>query len=322
MALSVLARTATPAGLIRTGNAFDLVFELEPASVDLVVTSPPYWGLRSYGLGHRDDVLGQWEDLGCDRLRVPPYDWYRQAGGLLGLEPYPHWYVHHLIEFFGRLQSKLKQTGSLWINLGDTYFARWSSVRNNGRQGLVRQRSRRRTPSGGALVDKQLLMIPARFAIAMQEAGWIVRNDLIWAKSRVIPGPERDRLRLSHEHWFHLVRRSSSGRASYYYDLRECEDGLRDVVICTPSAGGNGHSATFPRQLVRPRIASSCPPTGLVLDPFCGTGTTIVEAVRLGRRAIGYELSPAYASLARAEVRRALRMEVQLSNGVTSRGNE
>jgi DNA modification methylase len=316
LAVSALASLPEPTAQVKTGDAYDLVLELEPASVDLVVTSPPYWGLRSYGLDHRNDVLGQWEEQGCDRLRVPPYDWYREAGGLLGLEPYPHWYVSHLVEFFGRLKAKLKQTGSLWVNLGDTYFARWSSIREGGRQGLVKERSRRRTPSGGLLIDKQLLMIPARFAIAMQDAGWIVRNDLIWAKSRVIPGPERDRLRLSHEHWFHLVRRSSTGRASYYYNVKECEEGLRDVVSCAPSTGGDGHSATFPGQLVRPRIASSCAPNGMVVDPFCGTGTTMVEAVRLGRRAIGFELSSAHALTARTEVRRAIRHQQKQSDGL------
>src|SRR5689334_4029289 len=87
---------------IRQGDAFDLVDQLPEDSVDLLLTSPPYWGLRQYGLTHDDGVLGKWAAAGCSPTRVPPYDWYRDAGGQLGLEPFPHWYVEHLVEFFER----------------------------------------------------------------------------------------------------------------------------------------------------------------------------------------------------------------------------
>ena len=197
---------------VLVGDAFDLINHIHDDGIDLVLTSPPYWGLRSYGLEHRDDVLAQWQQAGHDPEGPPAYDWYRDAGGVLGLEPYPQWYVAHLVEFFDRARSKLKQSGSLWVNLGDTYFSRWSSIRDEGRQGFNERRTRRRTPSGGYLRDKQLLLVPARFAIAMQEAGWILRNDLIWSKPNVMPRPESDRLRLSHEHWFHFVLRNPRGR--------------------------------------------------------------------------------------------------------------
>ena len=184
------------------------------------------------------------------------------------------------------------------------FFARWGSVRDNGRQGLVGDRRRRRTPSGGYLHDKQLLMIPARFAIAMQDAGWILRNDVIWSKSKIIPRPETDRLRLSHEHWFHFVLRQPRSRPHYYYDIEAAERGALDVVTCEPEPGSSGHSATFPTQLapVR-RILTSCPPSGAVLDPFCGTGRALSEAVRLGRSAIGFELAETYAMVARRTLR-------------------
>jgi site-specific DNA-methyltransferase (cytosine-N4-specific) len=293
---------ASPALSIRQGDAFDLVATLDDQSIDLILTSPPYWGLRSYGLEHSEDVLERWTASGCTASRVPPYDWYRDSGGLLGREPYPAWYVEHLIEFFRRAQAVLKPHGSVWVNLGDTYFARWGSLRDNGRQGLADGRHRRRTPTGGYLHDKQLLMIPARFAIAMQEAGWILRNDLIWSKPNVIPRPENDRLRLSHEHWLHFVLRQPRGRPRYYYDLTACEPGARDVVTCEPAAGSNGHSATFPTEVIRPRILSSCPPHGWLLDPFCGTGRAIVEARRQDRNGIGFELVERYASAARLAV--------------------
>lgn len=158
------------------GDAFDLIEDMGKQTIDLVLTSPPYWGLRSYGLEFRDDVLAQWKQAGNAPETPPSYDWYREAGGILGLEPYPQWYIAHLVQFFAKARSKLKQSGSLWVNLGDTYFARWSSIRDEGRQGFNSRRIRRRTPTGGYLRDKQLLLVPARFAIAMQEAGWILRN--------------------------------------------------------------------------------------------------------------------------------------------------
>jgi DNA modification methylase len=293
---------------IWNGDSFDLIKRVGEDTLDLILTSPPYWGLRSYGLEHDENLLERWEALGCSRSRVPHWDWYRDEGGVLGLEPFPEWYIAHLVEFFGRARRALKPTASLWINVGDTYFARWSSIRDRGRQGIVAERTRRRTPSGGYLQDKQLLLIPARFAIAMQDAGWILRNDLIWAKPNPIPRPESDRLRLSHEHWFHFVPRQRSGRAAYYYKLDECEKGNLDVVTYATSSGTAGHSATFPRALIERRILSTSPPSGVVLDPFCGTGVTVVESVRLGRRGIGFEMSEANADLARRNL--AARLEL------------
>jgi len=293
---------------VHTGDAFLLIERVPHASVDLVVTSPPYWGLRSYGLDHEQVALERWQAAGCSATRVPPYDWYRSEGGVLGLEPYPDWYTTHLVEFFSRLRRSLKATGSVWVNLGDTYFARWSSVRDNGRQGMAGERRRRRTPSGGYLHDKQLLLIPARFAIAMQEDGWILRNDLIWAKPHPMPRPERDRLRLSHEHWFHFVQRRPQGRPAYYYDLAECEDKALDVVTYARSSSSNGHSATFPHELVKRRILSSAPPGGVVLDPFCGTGTALVEAVNAGRHAIGFDVSASFVRTARSRLKTAVQM--------------
>ena len=119
-----------------------------------------------------------------------------------GWSRYPSGTVAHLVEMFERFRPALKPAGSLWINVGDTYFARWASIRQRGRQGLGdTSRQRRRTPMGGYRQEKQLLMVPARFAVAMQNRRWILRNDLIWHKPNVPPRPETDRLRLSHEHF-------------------------------------------------------------------------------------------------------------------------
>jgi DNA modification methylase len=295
---------------VSVGDAWDKVSLIPDGSVDCIVTSPPYWGLRSYGQVHDDSLLARWAnahpEMKSDDLRrhSPGYEWYRDNGGVLGLEPYPDWFVSHLVEIFDRFRPKLKSSANIWVNLGDTYFARWSSMRSDGRQGLgSSERTRRVTPAVGYLQDKQALLIPARFAIAMQEAKWIVRNDLIWAKTAVPPRPEKDRLRLSHEHLFHFVQRSKSGRPTYFYDINGAEDGARDVVTVSTRAGRDGHSATFPSALIEPRIASSCPPGGLVVDPFCGTGSTLEAAIRLGRLAHGIELSTTFAAAARKNTR-------------------
>nr|WP_188285151.1 site-specific DNA-methyltransferase [Streptomyces sp. CBMA29] len=307
---------------VHHGDAYDLMATLPPESIDLLITSPPYWGLRSYGQEHNESILKDWlaEDATRDQLNVPSYEWYREHGGVLGLEPMPEWYISHLVEILQRGAHALKSRGSMWINVGDTYFARWSSIRHDGRQGLGdNPRSRRRTPMGGYRQEKQLLLIPTRFAIAMQDRRWILRNDLIWHKPNVPPRPEKDRLRLAHEHFFHFVKRPKEGRAKYYYDIEQAEPGARDVVyydfemlgdeeessyydyqeveddaydvvMTRVRSGSDGHSATFPIDLITPRILSSCPPGGTLLDPFCGTGRSLTVAASSGRKAIGFEL--------------------------------
>jgi site-specific DNA-methyltransferase (cytosine-N4-specific) len=286
--------------MLRRGDAYDLILELPPGTVDLVITSPPYWGQRTYDLPHNWSILKEWVRARETADSIPSYDWYRKHGGVLGLEPLPEWYVRHLAEIVSRAKICLKPQGSMWINSGDTYFARWSSIRERGRQGLGDQvRERRRTPMGGYRQEKQLLLVPARFAIAMQEQGWILRNDVIWYKPNVPPRPEADRLRLAHEHFFHFVKKPKEGRAKYYYDIKEVEPGATDVVSYQVRPGQDGHSATFPEGVVRPRILSSCPPGGSVLDPFCGTGRALAVALDSGRRAVGFDISPAYIQAAK-----------------------
>ena len=153
---------------------------------------------------------------------------------------------------------------------------------------------------GGFRQEKQLLLIPARFAIAMQDERWILRNDVIWEKRNVPPRPEKDRLRLAHEHFFHFVKRQKEGRPKYYYDMSAVEQGARDVIRVNAAPGSDGHSATFPIKIIEPRILSSCPPGGLILDPFCGTGRSLAVAIKNGRRAIGFEITSNFSASARA----------------------
>ena len=277
------------------GDAYDLFGLLPAASVDLILTSPPYWGHRDYDLEHNWGFFNSIPSMRKIGPQSPGYNWYRSKGGILGLEPYPEWYVTHLAELFQRASACLKPDGNLWINIGDTYFARWSSIRNNGRQGLGDEtRKRRKTPMGGFRAEKQLLLIPARFAIAMQDRGWVLRNDLIWHKPNALPLRECDRLNLSHEHFFHFVKKPKIGRPKYYYDNGAAENRQSDVVSVLVEPGDDGHTATFPRTLIRPRIISSSPKGGVVLDPFCGTGRALEVAIETGRHGIGFDLQPKF----------------------------
>jgi DNA modification methylase len=300
-AIAKPSKNGTPVELrVRQGDAFDLLPTLEAESVDLILTSPPYWGLRDYDQGHNWDILEEWKAEGHSHEDIPPYEWFRKHGGLLGLEPLPEWYVAHLVTIFDRAHRVLKPTGSLWLNLGDTYFARWSSIRPKGRHGMAGPaRQRRKTPMGRFRQEKQLLLIPARTAIAMQERRWILRNDVIWYKPNVAPRPFKDRLVDTHEHFFHFAKQPKEGRAKYFYDLGEAGTPPHDVVKFNVAPDGNGHSATFREGLIEPRVLSSCPHGGLVLDPFCGTGTTLRVAVRHRRHAIGFDLNAEFVEIAR-----------------------
>jgi DNA modification methylase len=291
-------------GQVLLGDAFDLFDRLPAESVDLIITSPPYWGHREYGLEHNWQTFNDIRTVKQHfNVHSDGYRSYRDQKGALGLEPYPEWYISHLTEIFRKARRCLKISGSLWVNIGDTYFARWASIRENGRQGLADEgRLRRKTPMGGFRQEKQLLLIPARLAIAMQGDGWILRNDLIWHKPNATPRPEGDRLRLTHEHFFHFVRKPTQGRPAYFYDAQSAEPGLSDVVSVSVAPGEEGHTATFPRRLIAPRILSSSPPDGTVLDPFCGTGRALEVAQEFGRRVIGFEKFPGFRKIAQAKL--------------------
>lgn len=297
------AARVTPSCRILHGDAFDLFDGLSASSIDLVLTSPPYWGHRDYGLDHNWDLFNDIPTVKKVGPVSPGYEWYRKQGGLLGLEPYPEWYVSHLAEILDKARAGLKSSGSMWINLGDTFFARWASIRDGGRQGLgSEERYRRKTPLGGIRQEKNLLLIPARFAIAMQDLGWILRNDLIWSKPNAVPRPEGDRLRCTHEHFFHFVKKPPAGRAAYYYDINRAEPRRADVVTVNVAPGEGGHSATFPHDLIEPRILTSCPPGGTLLDPFAGTGRSLEVALENGRNAIGFDAQQTFVKLAKEKI--------------------
>ena len=252
------------------GDAATVLSQLGEASVDCIVTSPPYYGQRDY-----------------------------QADGQIGLESEPNLYVERLIKAFREARRVLKPTGSLWVNLGDTYWSGKGRSHGEDRKQKNRRftRPQDRTGERPLCVPKQLLLIPHRFAIAMQDDGWIVRNDNVWYKVNPTPDPVKDRCASAHEYMFHFVL-----RRRYYYNFDAVaipSRGKRETktppsvwqIRAAPTF--KKHVAVFPEELVRIPILSTVPPDGVLLDPFCGSGTTLSVALRHSkvRTAIGIDLT-------------------------------
>lgn len=308
------------------GDCRDVLRTLASGSVNCVVTSPPYFGLRDYG------VAGQ-----------------------IGLEQTPDAYVAELVAVFREVWRVLRDDGTVWLNLGDSYAAQRSGTHQSaetlaggigGKTADGKRVNRGRhdgyspTRNAGAigLKHKDLIGIPWRVAFALQADGWWLRQDIIWSKPNPMPESVRDRCTKAHEYVFLL---SKSER--YYFDAgaiaeagsgnpvtvarnNRADKGLvgaadghgswgqsgsasyerkpqttrnrRSVWTVTTQPFKEAHFATFPPKLVEPCILAGCPVGGMVLDPFGGAGTTGLVADRLGRDAILIELNSDYAALA------------------------
>lgn len=239
-------------------------------SVDLVVTSPPYYGLRDYGSA--DEIGGE------DTLKA---------------------YLAAMRDVLAELARVLTPTGSAFLVIGDKY-ARTGGVdrKPRGGPGDPGGRAHQRRPQKGieGVPDKSLAGIPYRVALDALEDGWLWRQDLVWSKPNPLPESVRDRSRRAHETILHLTR-----RPRYYADPDLARDTLD--VWTMPVAGyrdpqGRRHPAVFPEPLAARIIAAYSRPGGTVLDPFLGSGTTLAAALNLGRNGVGVELSPDYAQVA------------------------
>jgi len=280
------------------GNTFEVLKEFPPQSVDCIMFSPPYWSLRYYEI----------EDVGIDGWK-----------GQFGLEPHPQLYIDHMVYLCKLLKPILKNDGSMWINIGDCYYTKSGSNYAGSTEQFTQHAQKVGLPIGNQLRElyksnwlqsKQLLCVPERIITRLQdEQGWILRNKVIWHKPNAIPDSVKDRLKMTWEYLYHLVKQDK-----YYYDLDSIRESYAtsslqgskykslgknpgDMWIIPTSSSfyrGIKHSATYPEQLcVRP-ILATCPVNGLVLDPFIGSGTTGVVAKRLGRHFIGIELNKEY----------------------------
>jgi DNA modification methylase len=300
--------------VLHEGDCRTVLATLPGESVQCCVTSPPYYGLRDYG---------------CD--------------GQIGLEQSPAEYVAALVETFREVRRVLCKDGTLWLNLGDSYAglnggysgdSRPSNAHSKQRkhQGAVTAGQRRKMEPG--LKPKDLMMIPARVALALQADGWWLRSEIIWSKAAPMPESVRDRPTCAHEKVWLLAK-----AASYFYDadavaeaattvgdtrhLRTDGTGdarlspsgrqkngnpqaetrnLRNVWHLNPEPFAGAHFATMPATLAERCIKAGSRPGDTVLDPFAGAGTTLLCADRLQRHAVGIELNPEYAAMARKRV--------------------
>ena len=284
------------------GDALEVLPAIQAGSVHCCVTSPPYWGLRDYGIDSQ-----------------------------LGLESTPEEYVARLVEVFRGVRRVLRDDGTLWLNLGDSYARdegkgekfrngkghRWSGQTPNGMCG----------PGLGGLKPKDLVGIPWRVAFALQTDGWYLRSDIIWAKPNPMPESVTDRPTKAHEYLFLLAKNER-----YYYDAEAILEpitsdrapsrkakaqgaGFSELRAGTPYDGigdhrnrrsvwtiptqpyPEAHFATFPEALIEPCIKAGCPPGGTILDCFAGSGTTGTVARRMGCQSLLVELNPAYCEL-------------------------
>lgn len=256
------------------GDARRCLHEMPDGYFDCVVTSPPYWGLRDYGIN-----------------------------GQIGAENTVDEYISDLVRLFREVRRTLADDGTLWLNIGDSYTSggrtwRGADAKNKGRA----MEYRAPTPEG--LKPKDLIGVPWRLAFALQADGWYLRTDIIWNKPNCQPESVKDRPTRAHEYVFLL-----SKSEKYYYnpeaimesaaDPKQKAKNRRTVWNINTEPYPGSHFAVYPRALVRLCVAAGSRENGCVLDPFFGSGTTGVVCNELGRKCIGIELNEEYAELAR-----------------------
>ena len=343
------------------------------SSIHTVVTSPPYWGLRDYGTGewqggdpscdHRGrsqtspaSTLGDWKSGGGAEYKegtggMPFRGQCGKCGAVrvdrqIGLERTPEEYIGRLVEVFREVKRVLRDDGTLWLNIGDSYAndGKWGGATGGKHVSDLHGEPVGRGKRMRGLKPKDLVGIPWMLAFAFRADGWYLRQDIIWHKPNPMPESVTDRCTKAHEYIFLL-----SKAQRYYYDAKAIQEPVSQVSLAraeygwncdrpstkNASMGGQGihtekmgtrfvnpegrnrrsvwtvathpyreaHFATYPEALIAPCILAGSPPAGTVLDPFCGSGTTGVVALRHGRSFIGFELNPEYAALAEKRIR-------------------
>lgn len=219
----------------------------------------------------------------------PPYYWQRDYGheAQIGHEATPEAYCDALVAVFREVARTLHPTGTLSLNLGDTYYSARGRIHGRDDKSTARQWMRRGRAvdyAGFGIPPKSLLGMPWRVALALQTDGWVLRSDIIWQRANTLPEPSaHDRPWQQHEHVFLFAK-----QRHYYYDrLALCGE---ESVWHIPCRAKNGHSAAFPDALADRCILTTSRHGDTILDPFCGSGTTYRSAQRLGRVPIGIDL--------------------------------
>lgn len=235
------------------------------------ITSPPYWSLRDYHIE-----------------------------GQIGLEATIDDYIANLVAVFEEVRRTLKDDGTLWLNIGDSYTSGGRTWRAPDKKNAGRAMSTR-PPTPEGLKPKDLIGVPWRIAFALQAAGWYLRSDIIWNKPNCQPESVKDRPTRCHEYMFLF-----SKNERYYYDHTAIrgpnERNLRTVWDINTVAYKEAHFATFPPKLVEPCVALTSNAGDLILDPFIGSGTTGQVALNMDRRFVGIELNPEYIDIAKSRL--------------------
>lgn len=263
--LSFLFECGNEASAIAIGDSREILAHVPSGAFQTCVTSPPYWSLRDYSIH-----------------------------GQIGLEDSLKDYIESLVEVFEEVRRTLRDDGTLWLNIGDSYTSGGRTWRAPDKKNPARAMSTRpATPEG--LKPKDLIGVPWRLAFALQEAGWYLRQDIIWHKPNAQPESVRDRPTRAHEYMFMF-----SKGPKYFYDnqaVRGPNDrNLRSVWDINTQPNPHAHEAMFPAKLVEPCLLLTSQKGDVILDPFLGSGTTGLVAVNMDRRFLGVELNPEYAA--------------------------
>lgn len=263
---SLISEGATESAII-TGDSRRVLADFPTGVFQTCMTSPPYWSLRDY-----------------------------RIDGQIGLEVSLHDFIESLVAVFDEVRRVLRDDGTLWLNIGDSYTSGGRTWRAPDKKNSVRAMNVR-PPTPDGLKPKDLIGVPWRLAFALQDAGWYLRADCIWNKPNCQPESVKDRPTRSHEYLFLLTK---SERYLYDAEAVRGKNGrqLRTVWDINTQPYKEAHFATFPATLVEPCLELTSRPGDLVLDPFIGSGTTGVVALRTGRRFVGIELNPDYVSIA------------------------
>ncbi len=253
---------------LHCGDAHDCLTQIPSESVDCIITSPPYFWLRDYGVD-----------------------------GQIGLENSIADYVESLFLVGEQLKRILKPEGTFFLNIGDTYYS--GKGQSQGKDAKSKKRRfglRAVDRSGGlgvGLQRKSLIGIPWRIAMRLCESEWVLRSSIIWHREKCLPESVRDRPRRSYEFVFMFAK-----SRRYYFNREHLKNNRIDEDVWTisprPKVRGEIDTAAFPDELVHRCIQIGCPVGGSVLDPFAGSGTTLRVSLSEGRNAIGIELNEDY----------------------------
>ena len=258
-------------GTIIIGDARTELARLGSGVFQCCITSPPYWGLRDYGIE-----------------------------GQIGAEAKLDDYIRDLVSVFAEVRRSLSDDGTLWLNIGDSYTSGGRTWRDADKKNPARGMDYR-APTPEGLKPKDLIGVPWKVAFALQADGWYLRSDIIWHKNNGLPESVKDRPSRVHEYVFLL---SKSERYSYEHEaVKEAavngrKRNCRSVWTINTEPFYGAHFATFPRELVTRCLLAGSKAGSLVLDPFFGSGTVGEICQQFGRRFVGIELNPEYAEIA------------------------